>query len=255
MTAPSSSTRAASPWSRALRTEARAALATPAARLLLAGSLVMAVISGTANVAVLDNLAGEEPIRLALHSATVPALVFALIAGAHAASGDRRSGFIDQRLLSDPSRPRWLVAKVVAQAAIGVVYGLLGSVTAIVTSMAVFEIRGGSFDTTSAVVARSVLGVLLTTPLFAVIGAAIGSMTANTSAVVAALLVWVLVVEPPTVLGLPELARWLPAAAGLALTHSPDGALLGQLTGGMVLAAYAAIGLLLAATRITSTDV
>lgn len=254
MTAASSSTGVVSPWSRALRVEAKAALAIPATKLLLAGSVVMAVISGTANLVVLDSLAGDQPIRLALHSATVPALVFTLIAGAYAASTDRRSGFIDQRLLRDPSRARWLGAKVVTQAAIGLVYGLLGSFTAIVTSMTVFATRGEAFDATSAVVARSVLGVLLTTPLFAVIGAAIGSMTANTSAAVAAMLVWVLVIEPPTVLGLPELGRWLPAATGLALTYSPDAALLGQTAGGISLATFTGIVLLLAMTRIKATD-
>lgn len=242
-------------WRRALRVEAGAALAAPAPRLLLGGSVVMAVISCTANLSVLDSLVGEESTRLALHAATVPALLFALTAGAYAASTDRRSGFIDQRLLRDTSRLRWLGAKAMTQAAIGLGYGLLGSVTAIVTSMTVFAARGETFDTFSAVVGRSVLGVLIASTLFAVIGAAVGSMTGNTSAVVAAILVWVLVIEPPAVLGLPELGRWLPASAGLALTHSPDEALLGQVAGGLLLAVYAGLALALAAVRIGKADV
>lgn len=244
----------ASPWARALRTEAAAALATPVARSLLVGSVIMAVVSCSANLAVLDDLTGDEPTRLALHSATVPALVLALIAGAYGASTERRFGFIDQRLLTDPSRRRWLGAKAIVQAGVGLGYGSLGAATAIATSSAVFAARGETFDSTSTVVGRSLLGVVLAAPLFAVIGAAIGSLTPNTSAAVGGLLVWVLVVEPPAVLGLPEVGRWLPSAAGLALTHSPDAALLGQVGGGLVLAAYGATGLWLAARRLQRTD-
>ncbi len=240
---------------RALRTEAQAALATPVARLLLAGSVVMAMISCTANLAVLDSLAGEDPVRIALHAATVPALVFSMIAGAYATSSERRNGFIDQRLLCDPSRVRWLRSKALAQTVIGLVYGILGVASAVVTSTIVFALRDTTFDATSAVTIRSLLGVMIATPLFALIGTAIGSLTPNTSGVLAALLVWVLVIEPPAVLGLPELGRLMPAASGLALTYSPDDALLGQPLGGAVLALYAAAGLAYATRRIRTADV
>lgn len=241
-------------WARALRTEIGAAVATPVARLLLSGSVAMAVVTCTANLVVLDSLAGDAPTRVALHSATVPALVFAMIAGAYAASTDRRHGFIDQRLLIDPSRLRWLGAKALAQSAVGLGYGVLGAATAIATSTVVFAARGEVFDTTSVLVARSLAGVVVAAPIFALLGAAIGSLTANTSAVLAGLMVWVLVIEPPTVLGLPEMGRWLPAAAGLALTYSPNEALLNQGGGGLVLLTYGAAGFLLAARRLRQSD-
>ena len=244
-----------SPTRRALRTEVQATAAMPVARMLLGGSVVMAVLSCAGNLAALDSLAGDEPPRLALHAATVPALVFALVAGVYSASTDRRFGFIDQRLLTDTSRSRWLTAKVAVQAAVGFGYGLLGAVVAIATSMTVFAIRGESFDATSVVVARSLLGVILATPMFAVLGTALGSMTGNTSALVAAVLVWMLVIEPPAVIGAPEAARWLPGASGLALTYSPDEALLGQIAGGAVLAAFTALALVVARRRIENADV
>lgn len=245
----------ASPWSRALRTEAAAALATPVARAMLAGSVVMAIVSCAANLAVLDSLEGDRPVRLALHSATVPALVFALLAGAYSSSAERRSGFIDQRLLTDPSRARWLRAKATVQTAIGVGYGVLGALTAVVTSSVVFALRDASFDVASTVVARSLVGVVLASGLFALVGTALGSLTANTTAVLASLLVWVLVVEPPAVLGLPEAGRYLPSAAGLGLTYSPDAELLGQVPAGLVLAAYATLAVALAARKLARADV
>ncbi len=239
---------------RALQVEAAGALATPLPRALLAASVVMAVISGSANISVLNDLAGEAPMRTALHGATVPALVFALVAGAYGASTDRRHAVIDQRLLTDPSRTRWLGAKAAVQAAIGLLYGLLGVITASVTAVAAFAVRGATFDLASPVVARSFAGVILGCALFAVMGTAAGSLTANTAAAVVVPLVWVLVIEPPAVVGLPAAGRLLPAAAGLALTYSADPELLGQVGGAGLLAAYTAIALVAAVRRISTTD-
>lgn len=251
MTATSTRTR---PLERAIRTEARLAVATPVARLLLVGSVVMAAMSCSANLAVLDNLVGEEPVRVALHSATVPGLVFALLAGGYGASTDRRFGFVDQRLLTDPSRARWLAAKAAVQALVGVGYGILAAATAIATSSAVFAMRGESFDVGSMAVSRALLGVAVAAPLFAVLGTAAGSLTSNTPAVVAGLLVWMLVVEPPAVLGLPAIGRRFPGAAGLALTYSPDPDLLGQLAGGLTLLVYSTVAIALVAHRLERID-
>lgn len=99
---------------------------------------------------------------------------------------------------------------------------------------------------TSTLVARSLLGVVLASGMFALVGTAVGSLTANTTAVVASLSVWVLVIEPPLVLGLPEVGRLLPSSAGLALTFSPDAQLLGQIPSAIVLAAYATLAVALA---------
>lgn len=242
------------PWGRAVRVERSLALAAPVPRALWAGSAVMAVVSCAANLAVLDTLEGDEALRIALHSATVPALVFSLLAGAYTASADRRTGFVDQRLLTDASRRRWLGAKAAVQVAIGVLYGVVGALTAIVTSTITFAVRDASFDATSPVVARSLLGVVGATALFALLGVAFGSLTANTAGAIGGLLAWVLVIEPPTVLGVPELGRYLPSAAGLALTASPDAELLGQLPGGLVLVAYAVAALALARWRLAGSD-
>jgi hypothetical protein len=57
------------------------------------------------------------------------------------------------------------------------------------------------------------------------------------------------------VLGLPSAGRWLPVAAGLALTYSPDPDLLGQATGGLVLAAWSVAAVGLGVARFGRTDV
>jgi hypothetical protein len=244
-----------SSWRRSIHAELVGAFATPASRVLLAASVVMAVISGAANIAALDDLTSEVAPRLALHSATVPCLVFSLIAGAYSASADRRSGVIDQRLLTDPSRTRWLVSKGALSAIIGVLYGMVGAVTAIVVAASAFAIRGGSFDVVSGTVARSLGGVIAACALFALAGAAIGTMTSNTPAVLAGLLTWVLVVEPPTLVGLPQLGRHLPAAGALALTLSPDPELLSPALGGLSLLACVCVLVALSLRRLRHADV
>ena len=59
-------------WRRAIRTELRISLDTPTARLFLAASVVMAIVSGSANIAALDDPTTESARQLALHAATVP---------------------------------------------------------------------------------------------------------------------------------------------------------------------------------------
>lgn len=251
---PSSPTRPAGPWRRALGVETRLAVATPSAVVLFGAAIVMAVVSAIANLAVLDDLTGEIPVRIALHSATVPALVFSMVVGALSGSADRRTGFVEQRLLTDPSRRRWFLSKVAVQAGVGLAYGTAGVVVAVVVTSGVFSVRDATFDPTSAVVVRSLAGVLVASALFAVVGTAVGSQTGNSAAVVAGLLSWILVIEPPAVLGLPALGRYLPAAGGLALTNSPDEELLGQLAGGAALVAYSLAAVALAARRIGRQD-
>lgn len=238
----------------ALVTEASLTVATPIVRVLLAGSVVMAIAFCSANLAVLDDLDANGVIQLGLHSATVPALVFALLAGAYSASTDRRVGFVEQRLLSDSSRSRWLGGKAVVQGVVGVTYGVLGVATALVTCSAVFALRGSSFDATDPEVVKALIGVLIAAPLLAILGVVVGSLITNTPVAVAGIMAWSLVIEPPVILGLPAVGKWLPTAGALGLTNSPNPDLASQWAGGLVLAGYATVGFLVVNRRIRDVD-
>lgn len=239
---------------RTLHTDITSALVTPVSRTLLVASMVMAVLSATANLVPLDTLDGEESIQLALHASSVPTLIFALVAGAQSASGDRRSGFVDQRLLTDPSRRRWLAGKAAGLGVVGLVYGVLGAITAAATSAVIFAAKDTALDLASAPVVQGLVGIVVAAPLFAILGVAAGTNTSAPPVAITGALAWVLIVEPPTLLGLPEVGRLLPGAAGLAATRSPDPELLDQVPGMVLLAAYAVAALAFAARRFDRID-
>ena len=240
---------------RSLRTEASLAIATPVARLLLVGSIVMAVVFCSANLAVIDDLESDGTIQLALHAATVPVLIFSLLAGAYSASTDRRYGFIEQRLLSDTNRSRWLWSKALVQGAVGVVYGLLGVLTAVITCSVAFAVKDSSFDVADPQAVRALIGVVMAAPLLSIIGVFVGALVPNTPMAVAGILVWSLVIEPPVILGLPEVGRWLPTAGALGLTNSPDPDLASQWAGGVALAIYAVVAFVLVRRQLQQIDI
>lgn len=240
---------------RSLKTERQLAISTPVGRMLLAGSVVMAIIFCSANLAVLDDLTADGTIQLGLHAATVPTLIFSLLAGAYSSSTDRRFGFLEQRLLSDSNRSRWVSSKAVVQGMVGVLYGFLSVITALATCTVVFWVRGASFDATSPDTIKALVGVMIAAPLLSIIGVFVGSLVPNTPAVVAGTLVWTLVVEPPIILGLPQIGRWLPTAGALALTNSPDPDLASQWAGGVSLTIYAVAAFALVSRRLTRIDV
>ena len=96
-------------------------------------------------------------------------------------------------------------------------------------------------------------GALVYTALFAILGVALGSLLRNQVLAVAGALAWLAVIEHTLVNLVPEIGRWLPAAAGQAIVRTPLDGLLSPLAGVVLLAAYGAVitmvGIRVAATR------
>ncbi len=239
---------------RALVAERTTILATPAARVLVVASVLMAVASMSANVASADDLASSGVVRTAMHASTVATLVFALVAGVYSATSDFRFGVAAQRALGETRRSILLAAKTVVAAGAGLIYGILGALAAVIAATVAFSARGASFDATAEAVNRALIGVVIGAALFAILGVAIGTLVRNQPFALSGVLAWMFIVEPTALLGLPELGRWLPGAAGLALTNSPDDALMSQVGGGVVLALYTSIAVVLAAIRFQRMD-
>jgi ABC-2 type transport system permease protein len=87
-------------------------------------------------------------------------------------------------------------------------------------------------------------------PLYAALGVGLGAMVRNLGAAITIALAWIALVEGIAINLLGDLGRWLPMASGMALDNVPQGNLLPQVTGGLVLAAYAAL-FAVAATFVT----
>ncbi len=215
--------------------------------------MVMSAISLTANLAVIDEseLGSLATLELAMHAATVATLTFSLIGAIVATTGDYRFGRIDQLLLTSPRPLPVLAAKSLVGAAVGLLYALCGSVVALVTLNAFYGWKDVPVDLASTTVIYPLIGAAAGSALFGAIGVGAGTAIRNQPVAVAGALVLLMIVQPPALLGIPEVGRWLPGAAGLAMTYAPDPELLSPLVGGMSGLLWTAVALLLGWFRLT----
>lgn len=241
---------------RSVRADVANVRSTFTARALLIGSAVMACVSCVANLATVADadLASPDTVQLAMHSSTVATLVFAMVAGVVSATADFRFGRVDQLLLSDPNRSVLLGAKALVATLVGFIYGIVGSIAAVAATAGFFAMKGEAFDIMSEAVFRPLVGLLLGASLLGACGIAIGFAVRHQPAALAGSLAWLLIVEPTALVGLPGAGRWLPGAASLALTVSPDPNLLGQTSGALLLLAWTAVATAAAFAAFRRTD-
>ena len=178
-----------------------------------------------------------------------------LVLGIMAVAGEYRDGTIIDTFLSTPRRSRVLAAKLVAYTGLGLVYGILSATTALIVAALWFASKGVAFDPAAAPVWQTLVGVALWMPLYAAIGVALGALVRNLGTAIAISLAWIALVEGIAMNLLGGLGRWLPMASGMALDNVPQGNLLPQVTGGLVLAAYAVLFAVLANLATTRSDV
>lgn len=239
---------------------------------LLLGAVIYTVIQAGANAAI----AGTEPgagqpappgldtaqaIRTVYAtSAFTGAYIFAMILGITGMTGEYRYQTITPTFLATPRRARVVLAKLAAHLGVGVVYGLVALLGALVVGGAVILVRGQSLGYgTDRLWSSALLGVLAV-GLWTMLGIGIGTLIRNQVAAVLVAVFVAFLVEPLATFilaanGLDEIVKWLPTNASTALT-SPGTTLLEYLpwwAGGLVLLAYAAVlaglGLLLSTRR------
>lgn len=209
--------------------------------------LIVAAMSGMA-VAQLD-FHSPTAARLVLGHAGMTSL-FLLILGIMAVAGEYRDGTITDTFLSTPRRSRVIAAKLVVYSGLGLVDGIVSAITALIVAAIWFSAKGVGFDPASPQVWQTLAGVALWMPLYAALGVGIGAMVRNLGAAITIALAWIALVEGVAINLLGGFGRWLPMASGMALDNLPQGSLLPQVTGGLVLAAYAAL-FAVAATLVT----
>lgn len=238
-----------------IRSELLNLRSTMTARLLLLGSMAMAAISLLANLATFDTaeLSQTANIEQAMHSSTVATLTFAFVAGLVTSTADYRFGRMDQLLLSSPKTSVVLVSKAAVGFCLGVLYGVLGSIVALGVLATYYSANDVTIDLTSTTVMLPLAGVIAGAGLFAVAGIGMGTAIRNQPLAIGGGLALLLVVQPPLLLGFPDLGRWFPGAAGLAMTLAPDPAMLGQATGGLVMVIWALFALAAGAHRLETT--
>jgi ABC-2 type transport system permease protein len=178
-----------------------------------------------------------------------------MVLGILAVAGEYRDGTITDTFLATPRRSRVIGAKLVAYTAVGVLSGILTAITALIVGMAWFSAKGYTLDPTSADVWQTLLGAALWMPLYAAIGVGLGAMVRNLASAVAIALAWIAFVEGIAINLLGDLGRWLPMASGMALDNVPQGKLLPQVAGGLVLVGYAILFAVVATLATMRSDV
>lgn len=188
------------------------------------------------------------------------AQAFALVLGVLGITTEFRHGTITPTLLVAPRRTRLLIAKLGASALIGLVLGLLttGLVALVVSGIA--SARGYDDGSTGSQVLKMVVGGTLAAGLFGVLGLGLGAIVRNQVGAVIGGLVYMLVVEPLAGI-IPTFGDWVGkyglggTSTALAATGSGTGDALSQVPGGLLLAAYAAILLIVGIALVNGRDI
>lgn len=152
--------------------------------------------------------------------------VLVLIAGILITAGEYRHGTAVDTFLTTPRRHRVVAAKLAVGAGIGAAAGTLMSIACVAVSAALYEIKGATLSLDDAELWLTLTGTIAYTTLFALLGVAVGALVRNQVLAVGGVLAWIAIVEHILVNLLPDIGKWLPAAAGQAIVRTPlDGLL------------------------------
>lgn len=182
------------------------------------------------------------------------AAILALVLGVLATASEVRHGTVVDTLLSEPRRGRVLAAKATTLAAVGAVLGVVVAAAAWLGTTAWYAGKDLDLPATlgDGTVLRTLAGIVAWNALYAVLGVALGTIIRTPAGAIVTAILWLYVLETAVAGLLPDVAKWLPAMAALALGNTPGDDLLTQGAAGLVLVGWTAVGLggaYVAATR------
>lgn len=197
-----------------------------------------------------------DPRTLAISVYTVaPSLgyVFPLVLGALAVTGELRHRTLTTTLWAEPRRTVVLGAKLVVNAGVGALYGVVGVAAAVAAGAGTLALMGEVTYLASADAWIAIGWSVVALALWGVIGVGVGTLVTNQIAAVVSILAFTQFLEPIARLGLAAfdatvgVSKFLPGAAAEALVgasiYSSAGIvdLLDRWQGGLVLLAYALV--------------
>lgn len=162
-------------------------------------------------------LTTSEGLRNVMSSASSGALIV-LIVGILIVAGEFRHNTATSTFLITPDRAKVMRAKLIATTLVGAAVGLAGVAITLIIALPWLAAKDVEVNLLSADVGLVLLGSLAATALYAVVGVGVGSLIRNQTTTVVLALVWVFVVEGLLVSLVPDVGRWLPGGAQLALS-------------------------------------
>ena len=174
--------------------------------------------------------------------------IFALILGITGMTGEYRYQTITPTFLVSPKRSRVVSAKMIAHIVMGLVYGVVGVLSALVVSGTVIKIRGFDLGYDTPGLWTSIVLAVLAVAIWTLLGIGIGTLIPNQIVAILVAIFITFLIEPLASVGLGALdldtvAGFLPTNASSALMQ-PANTFVDYLdwwAGGLVLVGYAVV--------------
>ncbi len=184
--------------------------------------------------------------------------LFAALLGAMSMTGEIRHGTIRPTLLVTPERHRVVAAKVWASMLIGTGFGLVAGAVAAGVGTVALRAREIDIRLDGADYALLVAGSAAAAALWAAIGVGLGAIVRNQTPALVGICVWLLFVENLLVgdiAGVGGAGRFLPGAAGKAISGQDPANLLAPVFGLVLLALYATAAAVAGSVVISRRDI
>jgi ABC-2 type transport system permease protein len=207
---------------------------------LLGEALFAGLYTGLASLAEIEGPAGEPEGLETVATGVGLMLVMMLVLGVLIATTEFRYGTASSTFLATPKRWPALLAKLGIALAVGLVAGLVYAVVNGGLAVSLFAERGGDVPVAADLV-EIYIGVIASYAILAAFGLGVGAIVRNQVGAIIAAIAFFFVLSPLPELLPGSIGDYFPAQAVGALHGSPEGdANLGQVSGGLVLGAWAA---------------
>jgi hypothetical protein len=218
---------------------------------LLLGAVLLTGVGAVATLILSDTAKGVQqgltPIRTAqdvrdlVYTASAVS-VFALILGATAMTTEYRNGTVAGTFLATPTRRPVVIAKTIASAAVGFVFGLIAALIPVISAAIYFAIKGRHVPMGRPVV-DAVLIVCVLAAYSAAVGAGIGAAIRSQLVAIIGVLTWHILVEQLVGGLFSQTSKWMPWLGSQgALTQQASG-MLKPVQGVILMIFYTALAL------------